>query len=119
MTNTRSERLNLYFEADAKRELQAAADAERVSLNEYIRQALSDRIRDQRRFGDNYRSVRALWERLDPKDLEHMLYTLAIDGGRGKDPKAYAATIGDCYVNPDGHVMTWTGTEWRDDGLYT
>ena len=75
-----TQRLNLYFDADAKSELQAAAAAERVTLNEFIRQALAERIRDQARFGEGYPAIRSLWERLDPKDIEHLLYTLAING---------------------------------------
>ena len=75
-----SDRLNVYLKPDEKNALQSAADASRVTMNQYIRDALAERINDQTRFGDGYSSIRALWERLGPEDIEHMLYTLAISG---------------------------------------
>lgn len=75
-TGEATRRLNIYLDIPTYETLRLAADDENISMNEYIRLAVTERKRDQMRFGPDWMLVRSLLERLDPGTITTTLSAL-------------------------------------------
>lgn len=75
-TGEDTRRLNIYLDIPTYETLKLAADDDNTSMNEYIRLAVTERRRDQQRFGQDWMLVRSLLERLDPGTITTALSAL-------------------------------------------
>lgn len=76
-TTTNTERLNIAFDRAHRERLQDAAKRNGVSMNEFLRLSMTERIRDQERWGESYGLIRSLLERLPPDEIETALAGVA------------------------------------------
>lgn len=73
----RDKRLNVYLDPPTKERLAQASDDESISMNEIIRESITQRIRDKERYGANWIVVRSWLDRLDPEQVVSALATVA------------------------------------------
>jgi len=75
-TGEATRRLNIYLDIPTYETLRLAAEDDNVSMNEFIRLAVTERKRDQQRFGPDWMLVRSLLERLEPTSVVTALSAL-------------------------------------------
>lgn len=76
-TTTNTERLNIAFDRAHRERLQEAARVNNVSMNEFLRSAMTEKVMDQERWGHSYGLIRSLLERLSPDEIESALAGVA------------------------------------------
>lgn len=72
-SDARVKRFSVLMDIPTHERLHQEADLNAMSANEYIRVAITEKARDQERYGPDYLLVRSLMERLPPADVVQAL----------------------------------------------